>query len=213
MYLTPQHILLAGATGLTGEHLLDRLLSEPTVARVLAPSRRPLAAHPHLLNPVGELLELLPQLSGPVDTAFCCLGSTIKQAGSQQAFRAVDHDLVLAFGKRARELGARHLLVISALGADANSAVFYNKVKGEMEQALQDQDWPQLTIVRPSLLLGARQEFRLGERLAAPFMRWLPGKYRGIEATVLARALWRLALEEDSGLRIIESNQLRRLGR
>lgn len=213
MYLTPQHILLAGATGLTGEHLLDRLLSEPTVARVLAPSRRPLAAHPHLLNPVGELLELLPQLSGPVDTAFCCLGSTIKQAGSQQAFRAVDHDLVLAFGKRARELGARHLLVISALGADANSAVFYNKVKGEMEQALQDQDWPQLTIVRPSLLLGARQEFRLGERLAAPFMRWLPGKYRGIEATVLARALWRLALEEDRGLRIIESNQLRRLGR
>lgn len=213
MYLTPQHILLAGATGLTGEHLLDRLLSEPTVARVLAPSRRPLAAHPHLLNPVGELLELLPQLSGPVDTAFCCLGSTIKQAGSQQAFRAVDHDLVLAFGKRARELGARHLLVISALGADANSAVFYNKVKGEMEQALQDQDWPQLTIVRPSLLLGARQQFRLGERLAAPFMRWLPGKYRGIEATVLARALWRLALEEDRGLRIIESNQLRRLGR
>lgn len=213
MYLTPQHILLAGATGLTGEHLLDRLLNEPTVARVLAPSRRPLAEHPHLDNPVGELLELLPQLSGAIDTAFCCLGSTIKQAGSQEAFRAVDHDLVLAFAQRARELGARHLLVISALGADANSSVFYNRVKGEMEQALKAQDWPQLTIVRPSLLQGARQEFRLGERLAAPFMRWLPGKYRGIEATVLARALWRLALEEDRGTRIIESHQLRRLGR
>ena len=213
MYLTPQHILLAGATGLTGEHLLDRLLNEPTVERVLAPSRRPLAAHPHLENPVGELLELLPQLSGKIDSAFCCLGSTIKQAGSQEAFRAVDHDLVLAFAQRARELGARHQLVISALGADANSSVFYNKVKGEMEQALKAQGWLQLTLVRPSLLLGPRNEFRLGERLAAPFMRWLPGKYRGIEATVLARALWRLALEEGEGVRIVESDQLRRLGR
>jgi uncharacterized protein YbjT (DUF2867 family) len=213
MYLTPQHILLAGASGLTGEHLLDRLLSEPTVARVLAPSRRALAEHPHLDNPQGELLDLLPQLNGPIDTAFCCLGSTLKQAGSQDAFRAVDHDLVLAFARRARELGARHLLVISALGADPASAVFYNRVKGEMEQALRAMDWPQLTIVRPSLLLGARQEFRLGERLAAPFMRWLPGKYRGIKATVLARALWRLALEENNGIRVIESGQLRRLGR
>lgn len=213
MYLTPQHILLAGATGLTGEHLLDRLLNEPTVTRVLAPSRRALAEHAHLENPQGELLALLPQLGGQVDIAFCCLGSTLKQAGSPEAFRAVDHDLVIAFAERARALGARHLLVISALGADADSSVFYNKVKGQMEQALRAQDWPQLTIVRPSLLLGARQEFRLGERLAAPFMRWLPGKYRGIEAAVLARALWRLALEEDAGSRVIESDQLRRLGR
>lgn len=213
MHHTPQHILIAGATGLTGEHLLDRLLSEPTVRRVVAPSRRRLAAHAHLENPLGELGELLPQLSGPIDTAFCCLGSTIKQAGSQEAFRAVDHDLVLAFARRARELGARHLLVISALGADAQSSVFYNRVKGETEQALRAMGWPQLTIVRPSLLLGARREFRLGERLAAPLLRWLPGKYRGIEAGVLARALWRLALEEEHGVRVIESADLRRLGR
>ncbi|MDN5516895.1 MAG: oxidoreductase [Pseudomonas sp.] len=213
MYLTPQHILIAGATGLTGEHLLDRLLSEPTVARVLAPTRRPLAAHPHLENPVGDLQSLLPQLSGQVDTAFCCLGSTIKQAGSQEAFRAVDHDLVLAFARRARELGARHLVVISALGANPNASVFYNRVKGETEEALKAMDWPQLTIARPSLLLGARHEFRLGERLAAPLLRWLPGKYRGIDACALARALWRLALEEEDGVRVIESADLRRLGR
>ena len=213
MYLTPQRILLAGATGLTGEHLLDRLLNEPTVARVLAPSRRPLPAHPHLENPVGELAALLPQLSGNVDIAFCCLGTTIKQAGSEAAFRAVDHDLVLAFAARARALGARHLLVISALGADAHSPVLYNRVKGELEAALQAQDWPQLTIVRPSLLLGARREFRLGERLLAPLARWIPGKYRGIKACTLAHALWRLALEEQDGTRIIESDQLRRLGR
>jgi uncharacterized protein YbjT (DUF2867 family) len=213
MYLTPQHILLAGATGLTGEHLLDRLLSEPTVSRVLAPSRRPLAEHQHLENPIGELGDLLPQLQGPVDTAFCCLGTTIKQAGSQAAFRAVDHDLVVAFAERARELGARHLLVISALGADPASSVFYNRVKGETEQALIAQNWPQLTLARPSLLLGPRNDFRLGERLAAPLMRWLPGRYRGIEVAVLARALWRLALEEDQGVRVIESDHLRRLGR
>ena len=213
MYLTPQRILLAGATGLTGEHLLDRLLNEPTVARVLAPSRRPLAAHPHLENPVGELAALLPQLSGNVDIAFCCLGTTIKQAGSEAAFRAVDHDLVLAFAARARALGARHLLVISALGADAHSAVFYNRVKGELEAALQAQDWPQLTIVRPSLLLGAGRGFPLGERLLVPLARWIPGKYRGIKACTLAHALWRLALEEQDGTRIIESDQLRRLGR
>lgn len=213
MYLTPQHILIAGATGLTGEHLLDRLLSEPTVARVLAPTRRPLAAHPHLENPVGELQGLLPQLSGQVDTAFCCLGSTIKQAGSQDAFRAIDHDLILAFARRARELGARHLVVISALGANPNSSVFYNRVKGETEEALKAMGWPQLTIARPSLLLGARHEFRLGERLAAPLLRWLPGKYRGVDACALARALWRLALEEEDGTRVIESADLRRLGR
>ena len=213
MYLTPQHILLAGATGLTGEHLLDRLLSEPTISRVLAPSRSPLAEHAHLDNPVGQLQDLLPQLDGRIDAAFCCLGTTIRQAGSQEAFRAVDQELVLAFARRARELGTRHLLVISALGADAHSAVFYNRVKGELEAALQAQDWPQLTIVRPSLLLGARREFRLGERLLAPLARWIPGKYRGIKACTLAHALWRLALEEQDGTRIIESDQLRRLGR
>ncbi|MCY1286916.1 hypothetical protein D9M68_161720 [compost metagenome] len=213
MYLTPQRILLAGATGLTGEHLLDRLLSEPTVRRVLAPTRRPLAEHPRLDNPRGELAVLLPLLEGPIDTAFCCLGTTIKQAGSQQAFRAVDHDLVLAVAQRARALGARHFLVISALGADAKSAVFYNRVKGELENSLRAMDWPQLTIVRPSLLLGERSDKRLGEQLAAPLARLIPGKYRGIEACTLARALWRLALEEDNGVRVVESDELRKLGR
>ncbi len=213
MYLTPQHILLAGATGLTGEHLLDRLLNEPTVTRVLAPTRRPLAEHPRLENPVGELLTLLPTLSGQVDIAFCCLGSTIKQAGSQEAFRAIDLDLVVAFGKRAREMGARHLLVISAINADPGSSVFYSRTKGEMEQALKAQDWPQLTIARPSLLVGNRNETRLAEQLAAPIAKLIPGKYGAIEACSLARALWRLALEEQSGVRVVESDELRKLGK
>ncbi|OUM09062.1 nucleoside-diphosphate sugar epimerase [Pseudomonas syringae] len=213
MYLTPQHILLAGATGLTGEHLLDRLLNEPTVSRVLAPTRRPLAEHPHLENPVGDLTALLPALAGRVDIAFCCLGTTIKQAGSQDAFKAVDLDLVLAFAHRARELGARHLLVISAIGADPKSSTFYNRIKGEMEQALRAQDWPQLTIARPSLLVGSRTETRWVEQLAAPIAKLIPGKYGAIEACQLARAMWRLALEEQNGVRIVESDELRKLGK
>ncbi len=213
MYLTPQHILLAGASGLTGEHLLDRLLNEPTVSRVLAPSRKPLAEHPHLENPVGEPAQVLPQLSGQVDIAFCCLGTTIKKAGSEAAFRAVDLDMVVAFAKRARELGARHLIVISAIGADPKSSVFYNRVKGEMEQALRAQDWPQLTLVRPSLLLGDRLEPRLAEQLAGPLSRLIPGKYHGIEVCDLARAMWRLALEEQNGVRVVESDELRKLGK
>jgi len=213
MYLTPQHVLLAGATGLTGEHLLDRLLSEPTITRVLAPTRRPLAKHPHLENPVGEPADVLPRLGGQVDIAFCCLGTTIKQAGSEQAFRAVDLDLVVAFAKRARELGARHLIVISALNADAKSSIFYNRVKGEMEAALKAQDWPQLTICRPSLLLGERVEPRLAEQLAGPLSKLIPGKYHGIEACQLARAMWRLALEEQDGVRVVESDELRKLGK
>ncbi|MFG3453745.1 oxidoreductase [Stutzerimonas stutzeri] len=213
MYLTPQRILLAGATGLTGEHLLDRLLNEPTVERVLAPSRKPLAEHPRLENPVGPLQTLLAQLSGDIDTAFCCLGSTIKEAGSQDAFRAIDHDLVIEFARRARELGARHLLVISALGAGSDSSIFYCRVKGEMEEALRAQDWPQLTIARPSQLLGPRMEVRPVERLTAPLSYLLPGKYRGIPACTLARALWRLALEDGDGTRVVESDELRKLGR
>ncbi|WP_397455668.1 oxidoreductase [Pseudomonas versuta] len=213
MYLTPQHILLAGATGLTGEHLLDRLLNEPTITRVLAPSRRPLAKHPHLENPVGDPSVFLPELKGRVDIAFCCLGTTIKLAGSQEAFRAVDHDMVVAFAKRAREMGARHLIVLSAIGADPKSSVFYNRVKGEMEQSLRAQDWPQLTIARPSLLIGERTEPRLTEQLVAPLSRLIPGKYHGIEACQLARALWRLALEEQNGVRVVESDELRKLGK
>lgn len=213
MYLTPQHILLAGATGLTGEHLLDRLLNEPTVSRVLAPTRKPVPEHPRLENPVGELAALLPGLSGQVDIAFCCLGTTIKKAGSQDAFKAVDLDLVLAFASRAREMGARHLLVISAINADPSSSVFYTRTKGEMEQALIAQGWPQLTLARPSLLVGNRSEQRLAEQLAAPLAKLIPGKYGAIEACTLGRALWRLALEEQPGVRIVESDELRRLGK
>ncbi|MBD9676983.1 oxidoreductase [Pseudomonas sp. PDM18] len=213
MYSKPTNILLAGATGLTGEHLLDRMLNEPTVKRVIAPARRKLAEHPRLENPVGPLAELIPHLLQPVDTVFCCLGTTLKEAGSEEAFRSVDFDLPLALGERGLALGARHYIVVSALGADSKSSIFYSRTKGELEDALRQQGWQQLTIARPSLLLGQREEVRLAELLAAPFSRILPGKLHGIEAIALARALWRLALETGKGTRIVESDELRKLGK
>ena len=103
--------------------------------------------------------------------------------------------------------------MISSLGASPDSSIFYCRVKGEMEEALRAQDWPQLTIARPSQLLGPRMEVRPVERLTAPLSYLLPGKYRGISACTLARALWRLALEEGDGIRLVESDELRRLGK
>ncbi|PXV58333.1 Uncharacterized conserved protein YbjT, contains NAD(P)-binding and DUF2867 domains [Dyella jiangningensis] len=212
MNAAPRHALLAGATGLTGQKLLALLLADETVAQVLAPTRHALPAHPKLSNPVGMVSHLIAQLHGQVDTVFCCLGTTIRQAGSREAFRMVDYDLPVSLGRHARALGANHYLVISALGADPASRLFYNRTKGELELALQKQEWPRLTIVRPSLLLGARHKPRMGEMLAAPFSRILPGRWRGIEAGTVANAMWRLARAPGNGLRIVESDELQQLG-
>lgn len=209
----PHNLLIFGASGLTGEHLLDRVLSERTVQRVLAPSRRPLSTHPHLENPRGNLLEILQKLDGPVDTAFCCLGAPLGQAGSASVLAAIDRDLVIACAQRARELDTRHFVVLSSLGADPHSRVLYSRIKGEMEEALKAQGWPQLTIARPSLVLGERCQQNLLEQVVSPMARLLLGKWRAISVCVLARALWRLALEERQGVRIVESDELRRLGR
>jgi len=111
-------------------------------------------------------------------------------------------------GQRALALGATHYVVVSALGADPDSSVFYNRIKGEMEAALRRQGWPRLTIVRPSLLTGARQEWRLGETLAAPLMRWAPRRWRAIPAELVARAMWRQFGRREPGIRVIESGDL-----
>src|SRR5690606_11908511 len=144
--------------------------------------------------------------------AICALGTTIKQAGSQAQFRRVDHDYVLAFARAALAGGVRHVLVVTALGADARSSVFYNRVKGELEEALSELPFSALPIVRPSLLLGRREQTRLGERLAAPLARLLPKSYRGIEAATVARALVRLAREPAAGRRVVLSKELHALG-
>ncbi len=208
----PQDILILGASGLTGSHLLDRVLDERLVRRVTAPCRRALPTHPHLHNPVGELPALLEQLDSVPEVAFCCLGTTQDKAGSDAAFQAIDRDLVVTCAARLRALGVPHLLVVSAVGADPASHLLYIRTKGEMEQALIAQGWPQLTIARPSLLLGPRDEPRPIEQLAAPLARMLAGRWQAIRASTLAHALWRLALEPGSGVRIVESDELRQLG-
>lgn len=206
---SPAHTAwLAGATGLVGAHVLDQLLASPEFARVVTFTRRPLqrddAKH---VNRVVDFSSL-PSDAGPVDVAFCCLGTTMKQAGSQQAFRQVDHDHVLSFARAAHAAGARRFLLVSALGADKDSTVFYNRVKGEAEEALRRVGFAQLTILRPSLLLGDRAELRLGERLFAPFSKLLPRAVRGIEASTVARAMVALSSRAGDDARVVSSGEL-----
>lgn len=221
----PVRVLVAGASGLVGHALLARLVRDARVGSVTALLRRQVQAS-SLSGGVAPLVldvQQLAQAGAPAlpaaDWAFCCLGTTIKQAGSQAAFRAIDHDAVLAFARAARAAGASRLAVVSAMGADAGSTVFYNRVKGEVEEALRAMAWPQLLIARPSLLLGERsalgQPTRPGERLAQalmPAMGWLlPRRLRPIRAEAVATALLDGLAENRKGMLVLDSAQLQAL--
>ena len=183
----PIRALLAGATGVVGREVLQRLLDDPQVGAVLALVRRPLALqHPKLQVQVVDFARLPPL--PPVDEAYLALGTTLAAAGSQAAFRAVDLDLNLAVARAALAAGATRLGLVSAAGADARSRAFYNRVKGELEDALRALAPPTLVLAQPSLLLDDRrqqgQPARLGETLAIPLARWIgpwvPGRYRPV---------------------------------
>lgn len=205
---------IAGATGLVGRHLIDLLLDSPSYAEVHAIGRRaPAIAHEKLRVTASDLLSI--PLLPVVDDAFCCLGTTIKKAGSQAAFRAVDFDMVLNFAKAAKQAGAKRFLVVSALGANAKSSVFYNRVKGEMEQALRELDFKLLTVLRPSLLMGERAEARMGERVGiavfsalAPLMIGPARKVRPITAAAVARGMVETAVADQCGVVVIESDKI-----
>lgn len=211
---------LAGATGLIGQAFAAQWRG-PGALHLLV--RRPLSAATPLQQVHVVDFAALPQLPAlpAADAACCCLGTTIQAAGSQAAFRAVDHDAVLAFAKAARAAGVRRFAVVSALGADAASGVFYNRVKGEMEAGLAALGFPSLVIARPSLLTGDRgalgQPQRPLERLAlafsAPLAALVPKAWRPIAAARVARALQRALDEARPGVRIIESGELQELGR
>lgn len=190
--------LVAGATGLVGREILQGLLADDSVAAVHALARRPLGIqHPKLTAHVVDFAAL-PALP-PVDEAFLALGTTIKVAGSQSAFRAVDFDANLAVAKAARAAGAKRLGLVSAMGADARSPMFYNRVKGELEDALAQLGYETVVIARPSFLAGDReslgQPVRGGEKLALRASRWLrpviPANLRAIAAKDVAAALLR----------------------
>lgn len=146
-----------------------------------------------------------------VDQVICALGTTIKAVGgSRERFRAVDHDLPLSAARIALTQGARHFLVVSALGADARSRVFYNRVKGELEDALRALGYPSLTIVRPSLLLGGRAEFRFGEEIAKRLAWLVPPRLRPVQARSVAAALVRAATANAPGVHVVESIDIQR---
>ena len=191
-----RRVILAGATGLVGGHILDRLLADDSVGVVHVVGRRaPARAHPKLQAHLVDFRNLpaLPQ----ADEVYLALGTTIRQAGSRAAFRAVDLDANLAVASAAFDAGARRVGLVSAMGADAGSRVFYNRVKGELEHALSRLAWSALVIARPSLLLGDRaalgQAARFGEgvgaRIGASLRLVLPMNWRPIAADRVAQAL------------------------
>jgi uncharacterized protein YbjT (DUF2867 family) len=148
-----------------------------------------------------------------VNAIICALGTTIRQAGSRERFRRVDLEYPLAVARLGLQRGARHFLLVSSLGASARSRVFYTRVKGELEDALLAMPYPAITIARPSLLLGQRAEFRLGEEVARRLAPLVPGPYKPVPAAAVAAALVRAAREDRPGHRIIESAEIRRLAR
>lgn len=206
-------VLITGATGLVGGHLLRMLVREPTVSAIAAPTRRPLADTQGVFNPHDpQLSDALAQVVDPIDTVFCCLGTTRREAGSKAAFIHADYTLVVDTALTGLRLGAKHMLVISAMGADPHSLFFYNRVKGEMEQALRAQAWRNLTILHPSMLLGERDNRRANEALLAPLFRLLPGNWKSIDARDVAQAMLSEALAPaQEGVTVLPSAKLREI--
>lgn len=221
---TPAAVLLAGASGLVGSSVLSRLLSQPIGPRVLAPVRRPLDARSvRLVAPVSdlspgadqELLQRLRTEAPAIDAYLCCLGTTIKAAGSREAFLAIDRDLVLRFAAMARELGARQAILVSSVGASAQSGNFYLRVKGETERSLAEMGFERVDLLRPGLLLGERSESRPGEAFARaltpltnPFLRGPLRRYRGIAADDVAAAAVALLGNGEPGRHVHENEAL-----
>ncbi len=223
----PSSALIVGATGLVGGKLLEKLLAASEYAVVRALVRRPCAIRHSKLEIHQVDFERPEDWEPTLEAAhvFCCLGTTLKKAGSQQAFRHVDHDLPLDIARRARRRGATGLFVISALGADPRSAVFYNRVKGELERDLQALEYPTLGVFRPSLLSGERREQRLSERLAVmaasavtPMLAGSLRRYRVISADDVAQGMLTvgkaaLGSRDPLGFAIYESDAIAKLAK
>lgn len=214
---TSRRAAVAGATGLVGRELIAQLLASPRYAEIHAIGRGVPLIVSDKLHVITSNLQSIPRLPA-IDDAFCCLGTTIRKAGSQAAFRTVDFDMVVRFAEAAKQAGAKRFLVVSALGANAKSAVFYNRVKGEMEQALMGLDIESLHIVRPSFLVGERADARAGERLGiavfsalAPLMIGPARKVRPVAAQAVARAMAVAAGNDKKGVTIVESDEIVKL--
>ena len=197
--------LVAGATGLIGSRLLPQLLADKRYAQVKVLSRRALSLHHErlqvLITDYRDLGALGPALAA--DDVYCCLGTTMRAAGSKQAFERVDYHMVVDLAQAARAAGAQRLLVISSVGTSSKALAYYSRVKARMEQAVSQISFAATHILRPSLLLGTRQEHRPGEAFAqkaAPLLRVLLhgplARYRPVEATAVARTMIELAFSD-----------------
>lgn len=219
----PMEVWVAGATGLVGRLLVGELSRRPEVESVTALVRRPEGrALPKIEERVVAFERLDLELAGRTAThVFCCLGTTLAKAGSEEAFRRVDYDYPLALGRAALAAGARRFFVVTALGADPSSRIFYNRVKGEVERDLGALGLPELHVFRPSLIIGDRAERRLKERLtmsaAKPLAALMMGplkRFRPIEATDVARAMVTVALARGPAapVSVYESDEIAKLG-
>jgi uncharacterized protein YbjT (DUF2867 family) len=211
--------LLAGASGLVGGFCLRRLLAHPGYDSITVWTRRPLPIAHRKLKVERVDFDDLPGVSGPCDEAFCCLGTTIRVAGSREVFRRVDHDYPLAMANHAKSAGANAFLMISALGADPGARVFYSRVKGETERDVMAAGIARTLFLRPSILLGPRRENRPGEklgilfgRLASPLLAGPWKKYRPVHADTVAAAMV-YAANHDLPSGPIESDRIAELGR
>lgn len=213
--------LVVGASGLVGHALLQQLAATDGGYRAVhALVRKPIEPAPAGVQQQVVDFAHLPQPLPAADDLYCALGTTIKVAGSKATFRAVDFDAVANSARAAQAAGVKRMAVVSSLGADARSRVFYNQVKGEMEEALRMLRFERLVIARPSLLAGAREALgqapRLAEQLSLTLLRplggLLPASIRPIEATVVARAMRVALAAEGPAAQVIESGALQQLG-
>ena len=213
--MTERIILLAGATGLVGGEYLRLLSSDDSVKEIRAIVRRPLPSELRLPNVSVHVVDFNKIEATPdtfkIDQVFCALGTTIRIAGSQEAFRRVDFDYPLKIARLALEQGAQHFLLVSALGANAHSRVFYNRVKGELEEAIGKLGYRSVTIARPFLLLGDRDEFRIGEEIGKRLKWFFPKKWQPVQAARVASALVNASRDDSSGILILENRDLHKL--
>lgn len=207
-------LLLVGASGLVGSHVLKLALHDPRISEVVAPSRRALSAHAKLQNPIVDF-EDLPEDAfwwEDIDAVICTLGTTMKAAGSRKMFYRVDHDYSLAFAHIAQSHGTTTYVLNSAIGADATSRIFYTRVKGKLEQDLAALEFRSFTAVRPSVIGGKRSEFRFGELILVAILGGLkpllPRRWRINPASRIAGALIEEAINPVPGIHVISADRL-----
>lgn len=209
-----QTILILGATGQVGQQMLHLALCHPEISSVIAPTRRPLTHHEKLHNPIVDF-EKLPATAQwwKADIALCALGTTLRQAKSRAGFYRVDHDYVMTAARLSQNAGTPAFGLVSSLGADLSSRVFYLKVKGETERDISAVGFASLTIARPSLLIGGPRStgrpleaigLFLGKHLSSLF----PQRYQAVTTFQVADALLKAGLDASPGLHILESEQL-----